>query len=538
MARGFELLYRRLGPAYLRWTLAVLFMVSFVVVAGGVGMLWLYVDLTGEQFLLILTVAEAVTLVDTVITLALALRLLQPADRWLRGERTPRSAVAAWRVLTRLPLDLLRTSRVAFGLVQIVVISLFIVDVLGEPVFPALPILVAGSAIVLLYEAFLRFFGIELMARPVLADVSRDVPDRVAMGEATVPLKWRLLVALPAMNVITGVVVAGIASRQQGGIDALGWGVAAAIVVAFTLSLGLSLLLLKSILGPLNDLRRGTARVAEGDLSARVAVATTDEIGRLAGAFNDMVAGLAERERLREAFGTFVDPEVAERVLEEGTMLEGDEVDVTVLFLDIRGFTAYAERASAREVVARLNGFYERVVPVLVRHGGHADKFVGDGLLGVFGAPGRLDDHADRAVAASIEIAGVVEEGYRGDLRIGIGVNSGTVLAGTIGGGGRLEFTVIGDAVNTAARVERVTRETGDTILVTGTTRGLLRRDHGGFVERPPAVLRGRREPVALYAPAATAAAEPPLAASPAGRAAEPPLAPPAAGRAAGRVGP
>ena len=130
-----------------------------------------------------------------------------------------------------------------------------------------------------------------------------------------------------------------------------------------------------------------------------------------------MVAGLEERERLREAFGAFVDPGLADRVLAEGTSLEGEEVEVTVLFVDIRDFTAFAERASAREVVAELNGFYDYVVPLLGHHGGHANKFVGDGLLGVFGAPDRLPDHADRASTRRSQIAEVVGEAYEGDLR-------------------------------------------------------------------------------------------------------------------------
>jgi class 3 adenylate cyclase len=157
-------------------------------------------------------------------------------------------------------------------------------------------------------------------------------------------------------------------------------------------------------------------------------------------------------------------------------------------------------------VVSELNAFYEHVVPVLVRHGGHANKFVGDGLLGVFGAPEPLPDHADRGVAAALEIAAVVRRVYRGRLRIGIGVNSGPVIAGTIGGGGRVEFTVIGDTVNTAARVEAITRETDDAILITEATRSLLRRDHGGFAERGTVALRGRSEPVKVHV--ALAAAE------------------------------
>ena len=322
------------------------------------------------------------------------------------------------------------------------------------------------------------------------------------------PLRGKLLVALPVINVVTGVVVAGLASEDPS-LRALGLGVLVALGVAFTISFELSALLARSLLSPIQDLREGTERVIAGDLSARVPVLGTDETGRLAESFNQMVAGLEERERLREAFGAFVDPHLAERVIEEGTVLQGEEAEVTVLFVDIREFTAFAERSSAAEVVAQLNTFYDRVVPVLVRHGGHADKFVGDGLLAVFGAPGRLPDHADRGVAAALEIAAVVRRDYRGGLRIGIGVNSGPVVAGTIGGGGRVEFTVIGDTVNTAARVEAITRETDDTVLITEATRSLLRRDHGGFAERGTVTLRGRSVPVQVHVALAAARISP-----------------------------
>ena len=214
-----------------------------------------------------------------------------------------------------------------------------------------------------------------------------------------------------------------------------------------------------------------------------------------------MMQGLQERERLHEAFGAFVDPHVADRVLAEGTLLEGEEVEVTVLFLDIRSFTAFAERSSAREVVTRLNEFFKLVVPILVGHGGHANSFIGDGLLGVFGAPDRLSDHADRAVTAALEVAMLVRETYGDELRIGIGVNSGPVVAGTVGGGGHVEFTVIGDAVNTAARVEEVTRQTGDDILITEATRCLLDGCSVECEERPMSELKGKTERVRLWAP-------------------------------------
>ena len=134
-------------------------------------------------------------------------------------------------------------------------------------------------------------------------------------------------------------------------------------------------------------------------------VVSTDETGRLAESFNAMVDGLEERERLREAFGAYVDPGVAERVLREGSDLTGEDVEVSVLFLDIREFTRFAEESAPHEVVSLLNGFWDLVVPVLLEHGGQANKFIGDGVLAVFGAPERLSDHAASAVAAAIEIA-------------------------------------------------------------------------------------------------------------------------------------
>src|SRR5215213_635528 len=147
-----------------------------------------------------------------------------------------------------------------------------------------------------------------------------------------------------------------------------------------------------------------------------------------------MVAGLAERRRLHEAFGAYVDPALTDRILAEGIDLAGEEIDVSVLFVDVRGFTAFAEGAGAHEVVAALNRLYEAVVPVIRRHGGHANKFIGDGLLAVFGVPERDGNHAARAVAAAREIAQLAGQDSVGRLQVGVGVNSGRVVAGTIGG--------------------------------------------------------------------------------------------------------
>jgi class 3 adenylate cyclase len=494
-------LYRRLGPRYPRLLLALQYQFAHLVALGGVGLLALYQKMPTGQVLRILLVSEALVLVDNTFSLRATFCLIRPADPWLRGRRTPETAVVAWRALAGLPLDFLRALRFAWIGVSILPISLYIYFELGRPGIATLAILIAGTAVVLMYGVFLRFFMTELILHPVVAEIAEDLPDGAELGKRTVPLKWRLLAALPAINIITGVTVAGLSGGGHRSLEDLGINVLVAIGVAFTISFELSVLLSRSILQPLGHLRRGTERVAAGDLSVRVPMTGTDEVGRLAGSFNEMLRGLQERQALHEAFGAFVDPQVADRVLLEGTSFEGEEVEVTTMFLDIRSFTAFAEQSSAREVVARLNEFYELVVPVLVRHGGHANKYVGDGLLGVFGAPDRLEDHADRAVAAAIEIALLVRRRYGDELRIGVGINSGPVVAGTVGGGGHVEFTVIGDPVNTAARVEEVTRQTGDDILITEATRCLLGGDGPACEERPMVALKGKTEQVRLWAP-------------------------------------
>jgi len=233
----------------------------------------------------------------------------------------------------------------------------------------------------------------------------------------------------------------------------------------------------------------------------RVPVSSGDELGTLAGSFNEMLEGLAERERLRTAFGSYVDPDVAERVLTEGELLEGVEVEATLLFVDVRDFTPFADRSSARETVAFLNEFFEVVVPIVLEHSGHANKFVGDGLLGVFGVPERLSDHADCAVAAARAIARAVERRFGDDVKVGVGVNSGPVAVGSVGGGGRLEFAVIGDPVNVAARVEGITRDTGDPMLLTEATRCLLERPEAVVLSQRGSIpLKGKRDPVPIYA--------------------------------------
>jgi class 3 adenylate cyclase len=253
-------------------------------------------------------------------------------------------------------------------------------------------------------------------------------------------------------------------------------------------------------LQPIRDLAEGTERVAAGDFSQRLPVVQDDDLGALAAAFNRMQAGLAERQRLQAAFGTYVDPALAARLLEQGDdIFTGERREVTVMFVDIRDFTPFAEANSAEDVVARLNALFEIVVPAVVDAGGHVNKFLGDGALAVFGAPNDLADHADAAMTAAVLIHRLVAERFGGALRIGIGINTGLVIAGTIGGAGKLEFTLIGDTVNVAARVEQLTKTTGDAILLTHQTLKALVSQPPGLTDRGSHALKGKSAAVHVF---------------------------------------
>jgi class 3 adenylate cyclase len=478
------------------------FGVAHLVLLGGIGLLSLYEPISSTQFWVLLIVSQAVVVVDNVVSIKLTRRLWAPYRRWEGGARDRASTVGAWLALATLPIEYLRTTRRYFLFSYLPLMAFFTWE-LRLPWYGFFVLAVVGS-VVLAYALILRYFMMEVVVRPVLERVAEALPPDFQIDAPALPLPYRLLAVAPVINVITGVVVAGLVDhRHHASLSDLGLAWVVAVAVSFTISLELTILVVRSVVSSLRDLRRATDSLRQGDYSARVPVVATDETGALAQSFNTMIEGLEERERLRSAFGAYVDPGLAERVIKEGADLAGEEVEVTILFLDIRDFTAFAERSEPAEVVTFLSGLWELAVPVLLEHGGHANKFIGDGLLAVFGAPEPLEDHADRAVQAALEITQRVRSEFEGRIEVGIGVNSGPVIAGTVGGGGRVEFTVIGDAVNTAARVEAATRETGDQVLITEDTRRRLRTQAFELDERKTVELKGKQVHVELWAPRA-----------------------------------
>lgn len=220
-------------------------------------------------------------------------------------------------------------------------------------------------------------------------------------------------------------------------------------------------------------------------------------------AVGPMFAGLRQRDNLTR----FMPSQVAERVLRAGPdALAPVEREVTVMFSDIRGFTAMSEGLSPREVLAMLDDYFGRMSQIVKGHDGVVGKFLGDGLLAFWGVPDRLGDHAQRAVRAARDMRRALRElnTHRATeglppLKIGIGIHTGPVAAGMLGGKLQAEYTVIGDAVNVASRIEGLTKEHGVDVLLSETTWSQLPEPRAG--ERvASAEIRGRKQPIVLYA--------------------------------------
>jgi adenylate cyclase len=499
-------LYRRLGARYPLTFMAVELQTALLIVGGTLALFTFYFDGDTQEYLTVLAIALVLTEIAILASLWRIKGQIEPIRDWIGGDHDEQSTQDAWSAAINLPVVLLKRDLPIPVLVSVLPICAVAVVVLDLPALGIFPLL-AGAAVAMGYSAILHYLAVEAGMRPVLIDINSALSPRKRTDFWAVSLRTRLLVALPLINLITGLVVAALTS-DGGGSSNLGLDVLVALLVATTISLELTVMLSKSILRPLRDLSIALDRVSDGDYDVSVPVTTGDELGELAASFNEMVAGLEERERIREAFGTYLDKEVAEYILSEGFTEEGVEVEVTVLFCDVRDFTEFASGATPQEVVAALNGLFEVIVPIIAEHGGHVDKFEGDGLLAVFGVPEPFPDHADRAVRSACAIgAAINDRGEAGELRIGVGVNTGRVVAGAIGGAGRLNFSVIGDAVNVAARVEAQTRETDDSILITGDT--WTRLSHQFEVDsRGKVELKGVAEPVALYAPKLAGQAE------------------------------
>ncbi len=284
------------------------------------------------------------------------------------------------------------------------------------------------------------------------------------------------------------------------------WFAAFVGTVGIAFGLATAILISRLVSEPIEHLRLAAQAVAEGRLDVEVPLRRADEFGLLIGEFNHMIVELREKERLRRTFGLHVGRQAAEQILSRDPGLSGTEEEVTVMFVDIRGFTARSAGRPPQEVVAGLNEFLGAMVRVVeTQHAGMINKFLGDGFMALFGVGG-LPGHADEALRAARAIQAALvtlnrAAVARGQLAVGIGIglHSGPVVVGSIGSPERLEYTAIGSTVNLASRVESLTKQLGEPLLLTAATREFLRepvplRDLGAHP------IRGMSAPVALFA--------------------------------------
>jgi adenylate cyclase len=271
-------------------------------------------------------------------------------------------------------------------------------------------------------------------------------------------------------------------------------------------AIGTALYVGRTIIRPLRQLEATMQLVESGDLEATADVARDDEIGHLAAVFNRMVGGLKREALVRDLFGQYVSPQVARLAIEEEGRLEGQVIECTVLFVDIRRFTGLAEVLPPARLMGTLNRYFERMLVVVENEGGIVNKFGGDSLLAIFGSPlNPSPDHAERAVRASLGMRVALAEFNRDqaaaempELRVGIGLATGELVAGNVGSDRKLEYTVIGDPVNLAARLQELTSELGATILMSAETahraQTVAQLRSLGEID-----VRGRVEPVEVF---------------------------------------
>jgi adenylate cyclase len=360
------------------------------------------------------------------------------------------------------------------------------------------------------------FFGVERIWREQLPRLFPQ-SDLSAVRVMRLRVRTRLVVVFLLMSLLPMAVLSVAALTRANALLGADAATAAAImrnlflVVALlfvgglVVSVRLAGFVADSVAQPLRQVQAAMARVARGALDAHCAVVSNDEIGAVAEGFNRMVEGLRERESIREMFGKYVTPEVRDEILAGRASLAGGLREVTILFADLRDFTPWVESTPAGEVVASLNEYFGEMDAAIRAQGGLVLQFIGDEIEAVFGAPVRDPHHAESAVRAALAMRDRLDawnaqrrEAGKITLRHGIGIHTGTVIAGNIGSSERLSYALVGDAVNLTSRIQALNKDFGTDILVSGATCALI--DRGYELKPLPAVrVKGRAAEVEVF---------------------------------------
>ncbi|MDK3258137.1 adenylate/guanylate cyclase domain-containing protein [Blastococcus capsensis] len=377
------------------------------------------------------------------------LRRQRITNRWLIAGRHPTRDEAAHAL--RLPLD---TALIA-GLVWL--LGAVLMGAVSAAAFPDARVGARVGVAVVLGGIVTAGVTYLLVARVARAVTARALAAHPPAGALALGVRIRLLLN---WGLTSGVPMLGVVLLHLDPSNPRGPGRAAVVflaVVALLVGALATLLIARAVGQPLRELRRAVQQVGSGDYDVDVVVDDAGEIGLLQEGVNSMAAGLAERERLRDLFGRHVGTTVAQRALATGVALGGEERTVAALFVDIAGSTSLVRRTGPEQMVGLLNRFFAVVVDTIEGEGGLVNKLQGDAALCIFGAPADHPDPAGAALRAARRICDAVADA--GEVDVGVGVACGRVWAGQVGAASRLEYTVIGDAVNEAARLTELAKE-------------------------------------------------------------------------------
>jgi class 3 adenylate cyclase len=272
-----------------------------------------------------------------------------------------------------------------------------------------------------------------------------------------------------------------------------------------TIAIVLALFIARRITHPLTSLLLGVQEVGRGNLTVKVPQMTHDELGVLAQSFNEMIQGLREKERVTNILGKYISPEVAKKVLgdTEGLALKGERRDCVVMFTDIRGFTSFSENMAPEKLVKDLNEYFTLMVDVVFKYEGTLDKFIGDAIMAVWGAPIPFEDKELRGVKAALDMQYALGQYNKAridrnlpPLTMGVGLNTGVVVSGNLGSDKRTDYTVIGEEVNLSSRL--CSKAAPGQILI---SESMYRKLKGLVAVRTldPIMLKGFTDPVKVY---------------------------------------
>ncbi|MFZ4777247.1 MAG: adenylate/guanylate cyclase domain-containing protein [Terrimicrobiaceae bacterium] len=292
------------------------------------------------------------------------------------------------------------------------------------------------------------------------------------------------------------------------------WSAALALAVSLLFAWLFSRLLARRLAAPLKAIRATVEKISQGDFRQTLDLHTRDEFGEVVEALNEMSLGLQQRDDLKGALARYVSEDILQDVIYAGksTELFSQRKKVTILFADVRGFTSMSEQSSPEETVAFLNQYFEKMIEAIFKNRGHLNKFMGDGLMALFGALRDDDYQEEHAVQAALDMRTVLtalksqwavseDAATRNiaSLEIGIGINTGLAIVGNIGSKQRMEFTAIGDAVNLASRLEQATRDRAGVDILVSEYTFVAARSRFPFEPVGEIPLKGKSEPVRTY---------------------------------------